>query len=136
MPIDVDVKRLMKGYRFVPKNEKKQVYDVLFRTIQNFDTLSMITFEFQAGDYDHVITDILAKAKSVNELIEINNEVVDMFKLCADLCAKAKSNRKAHPKLKRIMKDFMTKHNVSGGNSAFAGSPALDEVLHGVFGDR
>jgi len=131
VPIDVDVKKLMKGYRFVPKNEKKHVYDVLFRTIQNFDTLSMITFEFQAGDYEHAITDILAKAKSVDEVIEINNEVVDMFKLCADLCEKFKSTRKAHPKLKRIMQDFMSKYNVSGGNSAFAGSPALDEALYG-----
>jgi hypothetical protein len=135
MTIDADVKKLMKGYRFVPKNEKKHVYDALYHTIQNFDILFTITFEFQAGDYDRVITDILAKAKSVDEVIKINNEVVEMFKLCADLCEIAKSTRKAHLKLKRVMKDFMAKYNVSGGNFAFDGSSTLDEALHTILGD-
>ena len=122
MTVDVDVKKLMKGYRFIPKGEKEHVYDILFRTIQNFDTLSMITFEFQAGDYQHVITDILAKANSVDDVVSINNEVVDMFKVCTDLVQKYKSSRKVHHKLKQIMMNFMAKHNASSGNSTFDGN--------------
>ena len=132
MTVDADVKELMKGYRFVPKHEKKEVYDALYHTIQNFDLLAMITFEFQVCDYGHVITDILSKAKSVDEVIEINNEVVDMVKMSANLVEKTKSTRISHPQLKRIIKDFMAKYNVSGGNPAFDGSATLDEAFYAV----
>jgi hypothetical protein len=47
MPIDTDVEELMGQYSFVPKQERDSVYETLYSTIQCFDTLSIIMFEFQ-----------------------------------------------------------------------------------------
>jgi predicted component of type VI protein secretion system len=76
-----------------------------------------------------VIIDILAKARSVDEIVTINNEVVGMLEKCAALIKKFGNNQKAHRELKKIIKDFKARHNVSGESSSH-GNAFLDKVFY------
>ena len=104
-----DAKKIMSKYRFVTKEKRDFVMETLELTIKNYDTLTIICFEFDAPKYDGYIVDLFKKAKTIDDVVEIHNQVAEILTQLAELTKTVEFEVAKHTTKKRMRK-FITKH--------------------------
>jgi len=110
MTIYDDAKKIIATYKFVPKKKRSFVLETLEYTIKNFDTLTILCFEFKSPKYDDCIVDILKIVTTIDELVDIHNRVAELLTLFCDLTQKHKNIKKARSVIELPSKTFISVH--------------------------
>ena len=108
----------------MPEEKRGFVTKVLENAIKNYDTLIHFGFEFQAPKYQEGITDALKNAETIDEVVEIHNQVATMLTESANLIQSV-GHEAAKPTIKAQIRNFIAKydgqavktlHGTGGGN--------------------
>ena len=109
MTVHDDAQMLMAQYRFVPKEQRDFVFETLELAIKNYDMVIFIGFEFQAPKYQDGVIDALKNAKTIDEVVEIHNEIAEMLTMTSELVQRV-GHEAAKPTIMARVKDFITRN--------------------------
>ena len=109
MTVHQDAEEIMKKYRFVPKEKRDFVLETLELAIKHYDTLCLFGFEFQVPKYQEGITVALKNAVTVDEVVDIHNQVAEMLTSACNLIQKV-GHETAQSAIKTEIKNFTAEH--------------------------
>ena len=115
-----DVNDIMKDYRFVTRKNRKTVMGALEHTIKAFDMVCILaTYPMMGLVDDEVITDILRTLKTLDELLQINKEAVQMSSAVFERMQVAGGLEGALPFIESVFVRFVEKWDGKTGYGAF-----------------
>jgi hypothetical protein len=110
MTVQDDTKKIMKKYRFVTAKNRADVVDLVSACITNWDSVTLLVFEFDALQCQEFVNDLLLTVKSYDDLLEINSSFVDTFRLVLKKIEERGMGRGVPPECKGLVLGLVEKY--------------------------